>query len=114
MGKEFKNLVFTNHALDRLRLRALSMEDIGKVLSHPDRTFPSEKPDNVKFIRELENRTIHVVASYLKDRKKWLVISVWVRGEEDPTPFVWRVITLPFKLSAKLAGIIWSYINKSK
>jgi hypothetical protein len=114
MGKEYKNMVFTNHALDRLSLRSLSMEAIGKVLSNPDKTFPSDKPESIKFIRQLDDRTIHVIATYLKDKKKWLVVSVWVRGEEDPAPLAWQIITFPFRLAANVAVIIWSYISKSK
>lgn len=112
--KEFKNLIFTDHALERLRLRGLTQENIAQVLANPAKTFPAEKPDTIKFIRSLNDRRIHVVATYLPERKKWLVISVWVRGEDDPQPLVWQIMTLPFKFSAKVAGIIWSYISKKR
>jgi hypothetical protein len=113
MDKHYQNLVFTDHALERLRLRTISQHQVQQVLSHPQKTFPSDKPDQVKFIRSLNDRTIHVVGKYLDDQKKWLIISVWVRGEDDPTPLAWKIITFPFQIIARIARIILSYIKNS-
>ncbi|MBU0578902.1 DUF4258 domain-containing protein [Patescibacteria group bacterium] len=112
MDKHYQNLVFTTHALDRLKLRTISQDQVQQVLSHPEKTFPSDKPDQIKFIRTLNQRTIHVVAKHLNDQNKWLIVSVWVRGEDDPIPLTWKIITFPFKIIAKIANIILSYIKK--
>ena len=112
MDKHYKNLIFTDHALERMRLRTISQDQVRQVLAHPEKTFPSNKPEQIKFIRNLSHRTIHVVGKYLEDQKKWLIISVWVRGEDDPIPLMWLVITVPFKIIAKIAKIILSYIKK--
>lgn len=113
MQKNYQNLVFTNHALERIRLRSISQDQVQRVLANPDKTFPSDKPEQIKFIRSLNNRTIHVVAKHLPDQNKWLVVSVWVRGEDDPVPLTWKIITFPFKIIAKIASIILAYIKKS-
>lgn len=116
MNKNYQNLVFTHHALGRLQLRNISQDKVRQVLSHPDKTYPSQKPEQIKFIRTLQHRTIHVIAKHLPEQKKWLIISVWVRGEDDPVPFMWRLISWPFiitwKIIAKIARIILSYIKK--
>ncbi|MBU2543579.1 hypothetical protein KJ707_03400 [Patescibacteria group bacterium] len=111
MDKYYQNLIFTDHALDRLRLRAISQHQVALVLTHPEKTLPSDKPNQMKFIRTLDNRTIHVMGKYLDDQKKWLVISIWVRGEDDPVPLMWQIITLPLKIIAKIAKIILSHIK---
>lgn len=113
MDKHYQNLIFTNHALDRIKLRTISQDQVQQVLSQPDKTFSNDKPDQIKFIRSLNNRTIHVVAKKLPDQKKWLILSVWVRGEDDPIPFMWKIITFPFKIIAKTASIILSYMKKT-
>ena len=95
---EYNGFIFTKHALERLQLRSVSQDDVVKVLQKPERTESMDKPGSSKFIRTLNDRQIQVVAKYLSDQKKWLIVSVWVRGEEDPTPLVWQVITLPFRL----------------
>ncbi len=113
MDKNYHNLVFTDHALERIRLRTISQDQVRQVLLNPDKEFPNDKSGQTKFIRRINTRIIHVVGKYLTDQKKWLIISVWVRGENDPVPLVWKLITLPFKIIAKIARIILSHIKKS-
>jgi len=98
MEREYQGFIFSHHALDRVQDRSVTQDSVVSVLRHPEKTFPGHKPGTTKFIRTLNDRRIHVVASYLVDQKKWLVISVWVRGEEDKVPFAWQLITLPFKV----------------
>lgn len=75
--------ILTAHAKERLRSRRMAESDIGRVLTHPEKTFPGKKSGTIKFIKELDGRVHHVVGKYLEDEKKWLVLSVWIRGEED-------------------------------
>lgn len=86
MASEFERyyggMVWTNHALDRLAKRRVYQADALAVMKNPDRTFPAKKDNSVKFIRTVNGRQIHVVG-VLNEEKKWVVTSVWVRGEED-------------------------------
>lgn len=77
-------VTFTTHALERMTLRNIYPSEVKETVLHPEKTFENEE-DTVKFIgKELSlNRAIHVVGKFLPDDNKWLVISVWVRGEED-------------------------------
>lgn len=102
---EYQGFIFTKHALERLNDRSVSQELVIKTLQNPDSTQPTEKPGNVKFIRNLHNRNVQVIATYLENQKKWLIVSVWVRGEEDKVPLMWQLIILPFKL-------LWFLIKK--
>ncbi len=89
--------IFTKHALQRLKERAISVDQAESVLRNPSQTIPGKKPNTVKFIRELNGRNTQLVGTYLADQKKWLIVSAWVRGEDDKVPFVWQVMTFPFK-----------------
>jgi hypothetical protein len=89
--------VLTNHARERLKQRWITEDAIESVLRSPERTEPGSKPESVKFVRTLNGRQIHVVAKYLQDQDRWLVLSVWVRGEDDQAPLAWQLMTLPFK-----------------
>lgn len=91
------NIIFTNHAQDRMRLRKMARSAIEKTLANPDRSHPGKKVDTVKFVRKLDGRQHEVVAKWLKEQNAWLVLSVWIRGEEDFHLFDW-IITAPFKL----------------
>jgi hypothetical protein len=91
------SIIFTNHAQERMHLRKLAQSDIEKTLAKPDRTLPGKKPGTIKFIREINGRNHQVVAKKLENQKDWLVLSVWVRGEEDFNWVEWIVI-LPFRV----------------
>lgn len=105
MDREYQGLIFTKHALERAQDRGITQDMVANVVSHPDNTYPGEKKHSAKFIRELNGRQVHVVANFLPDKKQWLVISVWVRGEEDKAPIMWLVLTFPFKIG-------WSVTKK--
>lgn len=105
MQREYGGIIFTKHALERLDGRSITQDMVLHVLRDPEITKPTGKRDTTKFIKTLHDRRVHVVATYLHDQKKWLVVSVWVRGEEDQLPLVWRIITAPFKL-------VWYVVRK--
>ncbi len=90
--------IFTKHSLERLKQRSISQDAAESVIAHPDRTEPGKKPDTVKFVRQLNGRNIQLIATYLADQKKWLIVSAWVRGEDDKESLSWILLTLPFKL----------------
>jgi hypothetical protein len=100
-----ENLVFTKHALERMERRIISKEMIRRTLSNPDITVPGHNPkkDNqVKFIKTINSRRLHVVATLLPDRK-WLIISSWVKGEQDKLPLTWLILSFPFKVAFKIS-----------
>lgn len=99
--------ILTTHSRERAKQRAISEAAIESVLRTPDRTVPGQKPETVKYIRTLNGRQVQVVAKYLPDQDRWLVLSVWVRGEEDAVPLVWQLLRLPFRLLWQLGGVAW-------
>ncbi len=107
--------ILTTHARQRLKERWVTEDVIGSVLRSPDRTVPGSKPDTVKFIRTLNDRQVQVVGKYLPDQDRWLILSVWVRGEEDREPLMWRIISWPVRLLAQgVAAAITSLLNRLK
>lgn len=76
-------LIFTTHAEQRRRSRKIAESDVELVLKHPDKTYPGKKPETVKFIKFIDDRQHQVIAKFLQDQNAWLILSVWIRGEED-------------------------------
>lgn len=97
MGQVYKNLIFTDHACQRLSRRSLRREAIYQTLQQPQRKIKLED-DKFKFIKTIRQRRYHVIATYLSQESKWLIISTWVRGEEDRPSLAWQLLSLPFKL----------------
>jgi hypothetical protein len=98
------SVIFTHHAEERMQKRRIAQSDIERTISKPDKSFPGKKPGTVKFIRRIDHRNHQVVAKLLENKKDWLVLSVWVRGEDDSNWVEWLVLA-PFRL-------IWWIIKK--
>ena len=102
MPHTYKNLIFTNHAYDRIKSRSISNHSIYETVRNPDKK-QKKSGDSIKYIRKV-------------DQKKHLVISAWVRGEDDRVPFIWQLITLPFKILLWIIKfqfkIIWKILKK--
>lgn len=94
MQREYRHIIFTNHALERLQLRRITQEMVADAIYEPDRK-EREADGDVEFIKTIHNRKVHVIAYRLNDEQKWLVKSTWVRGESDP-----------------LLGRLWAFLMK--
>lgn len=106
--------ILTKHARERLQQRWISEDVISSVLRSPERTEPGSKPGTTKFVRTMNGRQIQLVGTYLKDENKWLIVSAWVRGEDDKAPLMWQLITLPFVGVWKLSVWIFQHISSSR
>lgn len=89
--REYGGVVWTNHALERLKRRGISQSEALSVMRKPEKSFPGKKNNSVKFIKTISGRPIHLVAT-MSDQKKWVVMSAWVRGENDQWGFPERYI----------------------
>lgn len=85
-----KDVILTTHAEERLRLRRIPKRYAVATVHRPDAREP-EADGKMRFTKTIRERKVQVVAKYLEDERKWLVVSAWVRGEEDPLP-LWRRI----------------------
>ena len=113
MTHTYKQLVFTNHGWERLQDRRLSSDAVWQVVTAPSHQ-ESMGEGKTKYIRVVNGRLIHVVASWLPHEQRWLVISVWVRGEADRVPFIWTLITAPFKFLWWLLRLLFKSLRPSR
>ena len=97
MSNHYRDLILTNHAAARQSLRSINLEALYQTIHQPDKKIRVED-EKWKFIKKINGRQYQIIANYLTDQKKWLVISAWVRGEEDQVPLIWQLISAPFKL----------------
>lgn len=107
----YKNVIFTKHAAERMALRSISEHSVWETISYPD-SVKSENQNSKRYIKNIHDRRYFVVASYIHNEKKFLVISCWVRGEDDRVPLMWTLITLPFKILWKIIRFIYMRISK--
>lgn len=110
--REYGGFIWTNHVLERIKQRGLTQADVLAVLKNPAKTFPGHKNGSVKFIRTLGGRRIHAVAVLNEDDKKWVVVSVWVRGEEDRLSWYETLVRKIVDLLAKALVGVWKKVSK--
>jgi hypothetical protein len=82
-----ETVVFTKHAKDRLDLRRLGEDMVIDVMRKPHMTHQLDD-GKIKFIGKTMGAKVHAICKPIPEENKWLVISLWVRGEDDAGNFV--------------------------
>lgn len=103
MQRTYNGVVFTNHALERLRERAIKQGDVWATLSSPSSSRRANSKGSYVFYRTYGRRTIEVVASK-NELGQWVVLSVWDKSASTKTfskklvnPPLWKRVLLELK-----------------
>ena len=99
-------VILTKHAQERMSKRTMSKLGVEETVLKPDKKITGDKGET-KFIKQQGSRQYQVIATYKPNERAWLVISAWVRGEEDQPDLLWRILTMPFKLLWSLLKILF-------
>lgn len=97
---------YTNHARERMFLRGISKSSIRSALQNYDKTIAEDDGDT-RYVKAMqrgnEQHDLHVVAKLLPEEGKdtWLIKTVWIRGEDDPTGIEKLLKTIWMKLFFK-------------
>ena len=76
INKYYKELVFTNHALDRLNERKIDKSEAWATWRRPEKKYYAATKQAWVFQKNYKHRQIEVVATQ-NDQKDWVVLSVW-------------------------------------
>ena len=104
-------IVLSKHAMARARSRQMELYGIEQLILFPDNK-KSLGENKFKFQKIVKQRNYQAIATWLDKENKWLIISVWVRGEEDQLPLAWLIITAPLRLLWWLVKQLWQIIAK--
>lgn len=87
MDNHFGGVIWTNHALDRLRERGIRQGDAWAVFNRPEQSRKGNS-GNWVYYRTYGDQRIEVVAKQ-NEKKEWLILSVWNKpvGESDQKSF---------------------------
>ena len=85
MDNHYKGVIWTNHALDRLRERGIKQGDAWATWNHAEQTRKGSAPGSWVYYRTYPvaggaggHERIEVVAKQ-NEKKEWLILSVWSR-----------------------------------
>lgn len=76
--------------------RSISEHAAYLTITNPDST--QKQAEKTKYIKNIQGRKYHIVATNASQPGFKLVVSTWVRGENDVVPITWQLVTAPFKL----------------
>lgn len=76
MDRNFGGVIWTNHAIDRLRERGIKQGDAWATWRNPDQSRYAATQGAWVYYKTYGNQKIEVVAKQ-NERKEWVVLSVW-------------------------------------
>lgn len=82
VSRNYGNVIWTNHALDRLGQRGLSQQMAYQAFSNPDSSFPGKKPGTTEYQKHFGNSLVTIIATQT-EKREWLILSCWI---DPPLP----------------------------
>lgn len=97
MDNHFGGVIWTNHALDRLRERGIKQGDAWATWNRPESSRKGTTSGTFVYYRNYSGTQIEVVAKK-NEKNEWLILSVWSREIARTTqsgsksPSFWKLI----------------------
>jgi len=76
VDKNYKGVIWTNHALERMRERGIKQGDAWATFKRPDTSKYAKTKKAYVYYRTWDNTRIEVIAKK-NEKGEWLVLSVW-------------------------------------
>jgi len=87
MDRYYKGVIWTNHALARLRERGVSQGDAWATFVRPDFSRPAKNLGSYVYYKTYGNTKVEVVAKK-NEKGQWLILSVWSKPVEKDEKFL--------------------------
>ena len=88
MDKHFGGVIWTNHALSRLRDRGIKQGDAWAAWRRPDQSRYAKSKDSWIYYRIIGNQKVEVLAKQ-NEKREWIIVSVWsssIKKESEQNP----------------------------
>ncbi|RJR29257.1 DUF4258 domain-containing protein [Candidatus Microgenomates bacterium] len=79
MNREYGGVIWTKHALERLRERGISQSDAWATWRNPDQSRYAKSKEAWIYYKNYGGQRIEVVAKK-NDKGEWLILSVWSKS----------------------------------
>ncbi|HRN69791.1 MAG TPA: DUF4258 domain-containing protein [Candidatus Woesebacteria bacterium] len=81
-SQQYKGLIWTNHALQRLEERKIPQDWAWRAFKFPDSIQKGKKSGTVEHTKQYNALTVTLIATK-NEKKEWIIISCWV---DPPLP----------------------------
>lgn len=76
VNQHYGSVIWTNHALDRLRERRLPQEIAYKAFMHPDNYQQGKNKGTWEYRKTIDGHLITLVAKQ-NEHRQWIIVSCW-------------------------------------
>ncbi len=104
--RTYGNIIWTNHAIERLHARKLAQETAFLAFQSPDQRQNGKRPGSFELQKKHGDLTITIIVSQ-NDKKEWVVISAWVDPPHPGTDDHRKQIYYEKMQKAGFWGRIW-------
>jgi hypothetical protein len=87
MKNKYLDVIFTNHAINRLYNRGITQSDAWYTFKHPEGILEGKIPGSKKFYKNYGDQRIEVVAKQ-NEKGEWVVLSCWSSYVGNGKPLV--------------------------
>lgn len=78
MNRYYNGVIWTDHALERMKERGISQGDAWATFKAPDQSRPAATKGIWVYYKTYSSQKIEVVATQ-NEKKEWVILSVWSR-----------------------------------
>lgn len=73
----YGNLIWTHHAIDRMKNRGLSQDMAREAFAKPDRTIPGKTHGSFEYQKHFGSSRVTIIAKQ-NEKYEWIVLSAWI------------------------------------
>jgi len=109
MKKHFLGVIFTDHALQRLRERKIAQSDAWYTWKHPDQQLRGTTPGSYRYRKTYGRQQIEVIAKQ-NEKREWIILSCWskIKGNQQP---IFRKRGSFFRNLSQKLGWLWKLVT---
>jgi hypothetical protein len=79
MDRDYGGVIWTDHSLDRLKVRGIKQGDAWATWKNPDQSRYAKSKGAWIYYRSFGNQKIEVVAKK-NEKREWIILSVWSKS----------------------------------
>lgn len=77
MDQYYGNVIWTNHALERLGQRGLSQKIAWQAFRYPDKKIPGKNSGTTEYQKKIGKSLVTIIATQ-NDKYEWVILSCWI------------------------------------
>ncbi len=78
----YGNLIWTNHAIERMKARGLTQDMAREAFAKSDKTIPGKTSGSFEYQKQFGNSRVTIIAKQ-NQKYEWVVLSAWI---DPPLP----------------------------